>query len=165
MATYPTYVERAEQNYAFIRYTVTMDEMAKPAIEGHGKLYAWLAENRIAPAGGSFLRFCRIDMARTLDVEAGIPVDRLRDDEGEICFGTLPGGRFVNLTHTGHYDQLYDVTAMLIGWAKERGVVWDSSMAADGEHWACRLEIYENDPADVPDPADWVTELMFKVAD
>lgn len=165
MASYPTFVERAAQPYAFIRYTVTMDEMTKPADEGFSKLFGWLGAHGIAPVGAPFFSYRRIDMATTLDVEAGIPVESVGTDDGDIRFGTLPAGRYVNLTHTGHYDKLMDVTGMLIGWAKERGIRWDVVEKPDGDHFACRLEIYETDPTETKDPADWVTELVFKLAD
>lgn len=165
MPTYPTIIERAAQPYAFIRYTVTMDETTKPADEGFAKLFAWLGAHGIAPVGAPFFNYRRIEMARTLDIEAGVPVESPGSDDDDIRFGTLPAGRYVNLTHFGPYRHLLDVTAMLIGWAKERDVNWDMTEQADGDHFACRLEIYETGPREVKDPADWVTELMFKLAD
>ena len=73
--------------------------------------------------------------------------------------GELPAGRYVSLTYTGPYTDLMDVTAMLVGWAKEKGLKWDS------QEFACRLEVHDNNPSIEPDPAKLQTTLLFKLAD
>ncbi len=163
--TVPQTQPRPARPYAFISYTVPMSAVAKPADEGFPALFAWLGQHGIAPVGAPFYNYRRIDMAATLEIEAGVEVEAAGQGDGPVQFGTLPAGNFVSTTHTGPYDQLYDATAMLIGWAKERGIAWDMTPAADGDHFACRLEIYETDPSEVPDPADWVTRLEIKTAD
>lgn len=165
MISMPRYEDRPAQPYAFIKYSVTMQEMQKPAERGFPAVLNWLTQHGMSPAGAPFYNYRRIDMASTLDVEAGFPVDRAMEADGEVQFGTLPAGKYAVVTHTGHYDGLYDATAMLIGWAKERGVAWDSHIDESGDHFACRLEIYETDPDEEPDPQRWVTRLAFKMAD
>lgn len=164
MLTMPRTETRPARPYAFVRFTVTMSQMKTPADQGFPLLFAYLAEQGVAPTDAPFFNYRRIDMATTLDVEAGVPVDRAAADGERVKFGELPAGDYVTLTHKGHYDGLYDATAMLIGWAKERGIGWDMHEAADGDHFACRLEIYETDPSAEPDPAKWVTRLAFKTA-
>lgn len=74
----------------------------------------------------------------------------------------MPAGRYATVTHTGSYDELYSVTGMFVGWAKERGVEWDSEPDGPGERFVSRLELYLNDPADTP-PTELVTRLEFKL--
>lgn len=165
MLTIPVIEDHPAQAYAYITFVVPMSEMKKPADEGFPALFGWLAEHGIKPVAAAFYNYRRIDMATTLEVEAGVPVDRIGAGDDIVSFGTLPAGKYVSATHTGHYDALYDATAMLIGWARERGIAWDVTQASDGDHFACRLEIYETDPSEEPDPAKWVTRLQFKIAD
>jgi len=165
MLTLPTVTERAAQPYAFIRFTVRMDQMATPATEGFPALFACLASQNIAPVGAAFYNYRRIDMTDTLDVEAGVPVAAAGVDQGAVIFGTLPAGRYAGLTWTGHPDALMTVTGMLIGWAREANLEFDMVERIDGDHFACRLEIYASDPDDEPDMTKWVTHLAFKLRD
>ena len=165
MQTEPAFEDRPAQPYAYINFTVTMQQMQTPADEGFPALFGWLAQHGIAPAGAPFYNYRRINMANTLDVEAGVPVDRTGEDDGNLRFGILPAGRYVVVTYTGHFDGLYGATGKLIDWARNNDVPWDVEQRPDGDHFACRLEIYETDPTAEPDPAKWVTQLAFKVKD
>ncbi len=165
MLTDPVFETRTAQAYAYITFTVPMSQMNKPADEGFPELFDWLNQHGITPIAAPFFNYRRIDMAETLDVEAGVPVDRTDDGDGRIRFGQLPAGRYITATHTGHFDGLLDATSRLLGWARDNGVQWDMSKQADGDHFACRLEIYQTDPRQEPDPSKWVTRLVFKVKD
>jgi effector-binding domain-containing protein len=83
----------------------------------------------------------------------------------EVLNGTLPGGRYASLTHTGHPDELEAATARLLSWAAERELRWDIAETDAGEAWGCRLEFYKTDPAAEPDMSRWETELAFRLAD
>jgi effector-binding domain-containing protein len=164
MLTLPEIETRAAQPYVYVTYTVRMNEMQKPANEGFPQVFDYVARHGLTPVGAAFYNYRRIDMTDTLDVEAGVAVDVAGPDEGEVRNGTLPAGRFVRLDWTGHPDKLMTVTGMLIGWLKETGQRLDVEEKPDGDHFACRLEIYESDPKEVPDMEDWVTTLAFKLA-
>jgi effector-binding domain-containing protein len=164
MMTLPEVVDRAEQAYAYVTYEVRMDEMKIPADQGFPRLFGALASQNIAPLGAAFYNYRRIDMAATLDVEAGVAVERAGEATDGIRFGVLPAGRYVTLQWHGHFDALEQVTAVLIGWVRLVGLKFDVREAPDGDHFACRLEIYETDPIETPDPKDWVTTLAFKLA-
>jgi hypothetical protein len=165
MLTLPQTEDRKAQAYVYVPFTVTMQQMQKPADEGFPQVFAYLDKHGLKPVGAAFYNYRRIDMAGTLDVEAGIAVESPGPDEGNVRSGTLPAGRFIGLSWTGHPDKLMTVTGMLIGWVKETGQKLDVEERADGDHFACRLEIYESDPAEVPDMEDWVTTLAFKLRD
>ncbi|WP_127143445.1 GyrI-like domain-containing protein [Pelagibacterium montanilacus] len=165
MLTLPEIVTRPEQPYAYIPFTVRMDQMQTPADQGFSSLFPFLAGQGIAPAAAPFYNYRRINMADTLDVEAGVPVG-LAGQEGEgVRFGTLPAGRYATVAWHGHFDGLVQATAMLIGWCRLVGHEFDMHARPDGDYFACRLEIYETNPASTPDPKDWVTTLAFKLAD
>lgn len=163
MLTLPEISERPEQPYAYMNFTVRMDQMQMPAEEGFPALFAFLAEQGLTQTGPAFYNYRRIDMANTLDVEAGVPVQRAGEGTKNIHFGTLPAGRFAGLTWVGHPDQLEPATAVLIGWVRFMQHDFDMEEGPDGDHFACRMEIYETDPDEEPDMDNWVIHLAFKL--
>lgn len=165
MLTLPENITRPEQAYAYVNFEVRMDEMQKPAQEGFPLLFQHLAQQGIEPAGAAFYNYRRIDMANTLDVEAGVPVSQMGVDGDRVKFGTLPGGTFMKMVWHGHPDKLEQVTGLLIGWQRLTQQDFDMEEKPDGDHFACRLEIYESDPAEEPDMDKWVTVLEFKLRD
>jgi effector-binding domain-containing protein len=104
-------------------------------------------------------------MERELIVEVGVPVEAPVAGAGDIAAGVLPAGRFVTLLHAGHPDELVAVSAHLQDWAAARGLEFDSRPSAEGDLWGCRLETFLTDPREVTDPAQWQTELAYKLAD
>ncbi|QXJ20633.1 GyrI-like domain-containing protein [Actinomadura graeca] len=160
----PVIVERPAVPYVAMRRDVTLTTFARIA-DRIPVVLEWLSGRGIAPAGAPFLRYNVIDMAGTLEVEGGVPLAAAVEGEGEIFPGTLPAGRYVTYTHTGHPDQLVDVTAAVLGWGTDQGLAWDREDGERGERWACRLEVFKTHPLEVPDPNDWVTDVTLKVAD
>ena len=165
MLTLPKTEQRSAQPYIYVPFTVTMQQMQKPAAEGFPQIFAHLEKHGLKPVGAAFYNYRRINMEETLEVEAGIAVESLGPEEGQVRNGTLPPGNFIGLSWTGHPDKLITVTGMLIGWANLTQQKFDMEQKADGDHFACRLEIYESDPAEVPNMEDWVTTLAFKLKD
>ena len=161
MLTLPSVVDRAAQSYVAIREKVTIP--FTPVIDRvMPEVANWLQGKGVDRLGPALFRYNVIDMPR-LDVEMGFAPEEPLKGEGRVLSGALPAGRYATLTHWGHYDQLMDATAALIGWAKENGIEWDSSAAADGEHFASRFELYPNGPIDTPDPDKWETQIFIKV--
>jgi effector-binding domain-containing protein len=163
MLTLPETITRAAQAYAFIKYTVPMANVLQPADDGFPVLFETLAAQGIAQVGAAFYNYRRIDMAGTLDIEAGVAVEQAGTPTDRVQFGTLPAGRFVTLAWHGHPNKLEPVTGVLIGWVRQSGQDLDMDERSDGDHFACRLEIYESDPVDEPDMDKWVTVLAFKL--
>jgi len=159
----PAITHRPAQPYAGIRRVVTMDTIPEIA-DRIPEVFGWLAARGIPPAGGPFLRYRVIDMARGLEIDAGVPVATPVTGDGEVFADTLPAGRYVTAVHTGHPAQLAQATAALLDWAKQRGLVWDSAPGEGGERWGCRLEIYHTNPAEEPDMNKWETELAFRLS-
>lgn len=165
MLTLPKVIERPAQPYVYVPYTVRMDQLKIPADQGFRQVFAHVEKHELKLAGAPFYNYRRIQMEDTLDVEAGIPLVSVGPAEGAIKAGILPAGRFMTIEWHGHYDGLMTATGMLIGWARLTEQPFDMHEEADGDHFACRLEIYETDPTAVPNPEDWVTTLAFKLKD
>lgn len=160
----PAIAERAAQPYVGMRKVVTMDTVAEVA-DRIPVLVAWLAERGHATAGAPFLRYHVIDMEAELDLEAGVPVTAPLPVEGDVLAGELPAGRYVSYRHVGHPQELLAVTAGVIGWTENRGLSLDSTRTDAGERWTSRLEVFHSNPMEVPDPADWETEVAMRIAD
>ena len=164
MLTLPKLVDRAAQPYFALARSVKIPfgdviDATMP------KLFKWAGDHHLEPAGPPFFKYNVIDMASEMQLEFGLPTATLIAPHEGIVVGTLPAGRYATLTFHGHYDNLMDATAVLVGWAKERGIRWDSEMTPQGEKFAARFEIYPNDPREVPNPDDWETEIWIKVAE
>jgi effector-binding domain-containing protein len=159
----PTVLEREPQAYVGVRAVVTIDTIGTIA-DRIPELIGWLAARRVTPAGAPFLRYLTIDMARQLEVEAGVPVGEPVDGADGVVYRWLPGGRYAVATHIGHPDGLIDATGDLLRWAEERGLRWDVHDTPAGAAWGCRLEVFNTDPRTEPDMDRWSTDLVFRLA-
>jgi effector-binding domain-containing protein len=160
----PTIVERESQPYVAVRGVVTMATF--PAIADRiPEVFSWLAARGIAPDGAPFFRYLVMDMPDRVEVEAGVPTMKSVSGEGDVVAGVLPAGRFATVTHLGDYGGLVDTTAELLAWAAEHDEKWDVTDTPRGERWGCRLEVLQTSPRFVPDPAEWRTDLVFRLAD
>jgi effector-binding domain-containing protein len=164
MSSAPEIVTRAEQPYAAIRVRVAMADLGTVVPPLNQEVFAWLGGRGAAPAGPPFWKYNVIDMARELEIEAGVPVEAAVVGDDRVVAGVLPAGRYATLTHTGHPSELMAATKALLDWAAGQGLTWDMTPSQDGDRWACRLENYLTDPAQEPDLSKWVTELAFKLA-
>ena len=162
----PTYavVHRAAQPAATVTRTVTMATL-KDVADEMPPLLDWLAAHGQAPSGPPFLRYLVIDMAADMVVQAGVPVAVPVHGDEHVEPDELPAGDYLTTVHVGPYDGLYGATAALLAYAGGNGLRFDKRPSGAGEAWTSRLEWYETNPLDVPDPARWVTRLEFKLAD
>ncbi len=161
MLTLPKIVERAAQHYAAVaaELTIPFDEQIGPLM---GEAAGYLGGAGLQGFGPAVFRYNFIDMPR-LDLELGFVTPGPVAGTARVKPGVLPAGRYATVTYTGPYDNVMDATATLVGWAKERGVEWDSTPDGPGERFVSRFEIYPNGPDDEPDPNKWITEIWIKV--
>ncbi|MDT0344874.1 GyrI-like domain-containing protein [Streptomyces litchfieldiae] len=160
----PAVVERPEQHYVAAREVVTMETIGRVA-DRLPDVFGFLGARGVEPVDAPFFKYDVIDMARRLEIEAGVPVAAPVEPAPGLIAGVLPAGRYATVTHVGHPDGLVDVTAALLEWAADRNLVWDAWDAPEGHAWRCRLEIYRTDPATEPDMNRWETQLAFRLAD
>ena len=161
MITLPSLVDRSEQPYVAIRQKVSIPftpvvDQVMPEVAG------WLRARGVERLGPAIFRYNVVDMPR-LDVELGFaPAKAIKGDE-RVQGNSLPAGRYATLTHWGHYEKLMEATAVLIGWARDKGFAWDSTSDESGEHFVSRFELYPNGPVDTADPEKWETQIFIKV--
>lgn len=159
----PGIVHRPRISYAFIPHRVPLAEVGKVSAASFGRIAEWLDRRGQAPTGSPFLRYRRIDMAETLDIETGIPVEAAGEADDGIGFGEIPAGRYARLLWAGPYDTLIDGNAHLVAWGRQRGIAWDMTPSAEGGMFAARMETYLVGPAQEPNPAKWLTEIAIRI--
>jgi effector-binding domain-containing protein len=163
MIAEPRLEDRKERPYAAVRTQVPIPFGGLlPGLWGEAA--GFLEKRGLSPSGPPFIRYLTTDMTTKLNIEVGYPLDAPARGEGRVTTGLLPAGRYVVVLYTGPYDQLVEVTAGLLEWAKKKGIDWRTQKGKKVERWAGRLEWYLTDPAAEPDPWKWQTELAFLTA-
>ncbi|GAA2985190.1 GyrI-like domain-containing protein [Actinokineospora diospyrosa] len=155
----PTIETRAAQPYVSIRTQASLAEWGKVNAL-IGEVYGWVAQRGVEPAGALFYRYHSV-AGDVIDVEVGVPVPSLVDGDGRVLGGSKPAGQYAVLMHNGHPDRIRETFAALDAWAEATGTEFD---VTDGV-WAGRFESYLSDPAVTPDPAEWRTEVAYRVRD
>lgn len=163
MLTLPRIVDRDETHYAAVAAEVHMPfgEAIGPLM---GEAAGYLGSAGVKGFGPAVFKYNVIDMPR-LEVELGFVTLGPVAGNKRVKAGVLPAGRYVTTTYFGHYDNLESVTAVVIGWARQKGIEWDSTSTGSGERFVSRVEIYPNGPDDEPNSEKWETQIYIKVKD
>ena len=161
----PEIITLRAQPYAYGAHTVALAQVGGAAEQGFATVSAFLDRHGLAAAGVPFIRYRRIDMTGTLDIETGIPVRQVGTANADIGFDMLPAGRYGQLCWTGPYDELLVANTALIAWGKENGIAWAMIPTAHGDIFDCRLERFRVGPTETDDPQQWITEIAIRIAD
>ena len=164
MITVPALTERPAGHYVAIDVTASMSELPTVIPDIFDELFAWVEARGVDPTGASFIKYDVISMPDRLQMQFAIQVAEPLAGDERVHPGEIPAGVYGVVTHTGPYEELYDVTAVLIGWAKERAIEWDARDTSEGHAFVSRLERYLVDPGDEPDSSKWRTEVAIKTA-
>lgn len=159
----PSIVDRPAQRYVAERATLGIEEFPRIA-DRLPPLIGALAGHGIAPAGAPFFRYRVLHPGMRFTVEAGVPIDGGFTPAEPAFLAELPAGKYVLDTYVGAPAGLAAATAEVLAWGAAAGVTWDRTAGPDGEEWACRLEVLRTNPLEVPDPTQWVTDLLFRLA-
>jgi AraC family transcriptional regulator len=142
--------EIAPQHILFVRLRVARHELSSAIGEGLGKAFPYSQRVGAAIAGRPFTRYLSTGPG-LYRIEVGMPVAAATTGESHVESGTLPGGPIAVAMHGGSYDTLTETYAALERWIEANGY------RTSGPPW----ESYITDPADLPDPADWRTEVLW----
>ena len=142
----------APQHMVFVRLRPARHEIASAIGEGLGKAFPYSQRTGLAIAGRPFTRYLSTGPG-LYSIEVGMPVATTSSGEGQVEAGTLPGGPVAVAMHAGPYDQLSETYAALERWIEA------NDFRVAGAPW----ESYITDPADLPDPADWRTEVYWPI--
>jgi AraC family transcriptional regulator len=140
----------APQPVLIVRKRVRRSEIAPTLAEQLGRIFQYAQSSGAAIAGQPFTRYLEWGPG-VLTVEMGLPIARAWQDSGDIRADTLPGGPAAATTHTGPYEKLDAAHAAVQIWIEEK------NLRSAGAPW----ELYVSDPAEVPDPANWRTDIFW----
>jgi AraC family transcriptional regulator len=141
------------QHIVFVRTRAARHELSSAIGEGLGKAFPYSQRVGLAVAGRPFTRYLSTGPG-LFNIEVGVPVVTAATGDGDVEAGSLPGGRVAVAMHGGPYDQLTETYAALERWIEANGY------RIGGPPW----ESYITDPADLPDAADWRTEVYWPLA-
>lgn len=135
-----------------IHTSVRAPERSTTLTEVLPQVWHYLRTRGIQPAGPPFVRYHDISAER-MDIEAGMPVAEPIEGEGRIQAGELPEGEAAVTWHIGPYDTITEAFQAIEAWARDHG------REVAGAPW----EVYWTDPGQVPNPAEWKTEVLWPV--
>ncbi len=160
----PSLVDRPAQRYVAERDVLSILEFPRLADRLPGMIGTLIAAG-VELAGAPFFRYRVIHPGMRFTVEAGVPIAGDFAAAEPMFVDELPAGKYVTSTYVGAPDGLAGATTDVLAWGATEDVRWDNRTVADGEEWACRLEVLLTNPLEQPDSSQWVTELLFKLAD
>lgn len=164
MLTEPTIVTRPDQPYAAILLTLAQPEIAQKAPPLIEDVIKWVEAQGGMTTGAPFFNYVNFFPDGTMEMQVGMPTDRVLTADGKVATGKLPGGRFASLTATVPYHELHDANMKLDTWVKDAGHRLDGREEGDRFVGANRMEIYHKDPGEDPSGHP-VTEIAFRLAD
>ena len=133
---------------------VATDEVGAVLAECLPHVFGYAMGNAMAPAGHPFVRQVETSPA-FVTIDAGVPLVEAPAEappaDTEILAGELQAGPAATTIHTGPYEGLGDAYAALDRWFETEGRV------RGGAPW----EQYLTDPGEVPDPAEWQTQIFW----
>lgn len=161
MLTLPRLVTYAARPYLATRKSVSIPygDAIDPAMAA---AQTYLEAQGVTNFGPAIFKYNRVQMPG-LEIDFGFVTPTLVPAGNGLVSGELPAGTYATTTYTGHYDNLMEVNAVLIGWAKHKGIVWDATESPDGDLFVSRVEFYLDGPEG--DPNTWRTEVAIKVKD
>ena len=139
----------AEIPFLYMRSQVKPEEIADALASMLVPVFQYATAQGIPFAGFPTARYVSFGPG-LITIEAGMPVGGPAEGTEEIMVGSLVGGDVVSTIHKGPYDTLNQGHEAIQQWMLENNEV------AAGAPW----EVYITDPGEVPDPADWQTELI-----
>ena len=132
-----------------VRLRTPLSELPERVGRAFGAIAAYVADQRLAPAGVPFVAYYNMDM-QNLDIEAVIPVGRKLPGRSNIQCREFPGGKAAVCLHVGPYNQIGAAYNGLNEWLS------DNQLQGTGVAY----EFYLNDPAVTP-PEDLKTEVAM----
>jgi effector-binding domain-containing protein len=140
------------QATACVRVCIQPEKISSVLGEILPQISNYLESFGISPSGPAFSRYFEMK-ADLVDLEAGLPVPAAITAKGQILSGELPGGRAAVTWHMGSYAGISQAYEALQVWIEDQG------HEPAGPPW----EVYWTNPGEVPNPADWKTEVIYPI--
>ncbi len=132
------------------------DKIADGLAEVLPAAFGYAMAQGLAMAGPPYVRY--IDESPAfVTVEAGVQLAEEAPEppaDAGVSAGVIPASTVATTVHKGPYETLGESYVAIDRWMNDQGV------SPAGPFW----EVYLTDPAEVPDPADWLTEINWPIA-
>lgn len=136
-----------------IKSSVPTKEIGPKMGELYGKLFAYLGQKQIQPAGAPFAVYYEYDPKGNTTFECGVPVNSAITSEGEVVFKEFPAMSALTTLYVGAYEKMAPIYGELEKYMKEK------SLQSTGICW----EVYLTDPSKLKDPNENQTMIYFPV--
>lgn len=135
------------------RRRVTQAEISEALGEMFPAAFQYAMQHGLELAGPPTARYSDMSPGG-MTLEAGMPLAATVQPEGDdlIC-SELAGGATAVTVHKGPYDTIHEAHTAMEKWFAEQG------LAPGGPP----VEMYVTDPGEVPDPAEWLTEIRWPI--
>lgn len=140
------------QHALVIRSRVPRSEIAATIGQNLGRIVPYALGAGGVLAGQPFARYPDFGPGM-ITIEVGMPLAAPVAGQDDIESFTLPAGLTAVAMHGGAYEKLPETFAAFEAW------IASEEHQPAGPPW----EVYVNDPAEHPDPADWRTEIYWPV--
>lgn len=149
MLSEPTIEYREAIPYAAIHTRVAMQAIPKELPPLIFQVVDWVKKHQLREAGSPFFRYLSMNNG-VMDVEVGIPLDKLPQGDGKVIAGSFPAGKYLTARHTGPYHEL-----------PKSHMSMDSYANAHGLKGGTRAEFYVTHPDEEKDQSKWITDLAL----
>lgn len=143
--------------YLYNTTSCKLDDVENNIKEMLPKVTDFLNKNNIKPAGAQFVEYIKWDEANNAAIiSCCVPTtEKIVTTDNNILTGQLLPFKAVKTTLKGNYSNLKEA------WDKAKRYIPENGLefAENGP----LLEVYTTDPANHPNPADWVTEIYIAV--
>ena len=141
------------QDVLLIRERVPQEKLSEVIPAAFNEIAAYLHERGLEPVGPPVTICPYADEEGMVAIENGWAVPTSVPGSGRIEAATLPACKVLAYKHRGHYSELDRSYRAL------QALVESEGLSVAGEP----REVYWTDPDELPDPADWVTEIQFPI--
>ena len=144
--------------YMYVTTAAKQSELSTRMGQMYGQIMGFMTQNNIQPSGMPFTVYHEIDDPNgTLIFSAGIPVrERIITPEGSpVVCGFMDKVTALKTTLKGNY------TNISTAYETAKEYMAQNKITADPN--GNMFEIYANDPGEVPNPADWITEIFIPI--
>lgn len=139
----------AETPFLYMRSQVKPEDIATALASMFVPVFQYATVQGIPFAGAPTARYVSFGPG-LVTIEAGMPIVGPAEGAEGIMVGSLVGGEVISTIHQGPYDSLNEGHSAIQQWMIENNEV------AGSAPW----EAYITDPGEVPDPAEWLTEII-----
>ena len=146
--------ELPAQHVVAVRKHTSLARIGEDIQAGFGQIWGAIGPRGIVPAGAPFLvMYDVIDEETEGDVEVCVPVAEPFEGHDGVYGREVEAVTAATTMHHGPYDELGPAYHTLTGWVQEHG----------HEIAGPPREVYLTAPQETPDPADYLTEIVFPI--